>query len=132
MTEFKKRHLLLIYGLAYLVIGIILTFLFTAIIGEWTTRGWFLNFSMWGLIWIVAMFGYPMFFLDADPTTLSLDPALSILAYFIIVAGLFLSYQLHVKVLERKLGKELHIGKVLNLYFPVKKKQPAPAGGKEE
>ena len=132
MTEFKKRHLLLIYGLAYLLIAIILTFLFTAIIGEWTTREWFLNFSMWGLIWLVSMFGYPMFFLDADPTTLSLDPALSVLAYFIIIAGLFIAYQLHIKLLEKKLGRELHIGKVLNLYFPVKKKKLPTAGGKEK
>jgi len=132
VTEFKKRHLLLIYGLAYLLIAIILTFLFTAIIGEWTTREWFLNFSMWGLIWLVSMFGYPMFFLDADPTTLSLDPALSVLAYFIIIAGLFIAYQLHIKLLEKKLGRELHIGKVLNLYFPVKKKKLPTAGGKEK
>lgn len=87
---------------------------------------------MWGIIWIVSMFGYPMFFLDADPTTLSIDPALSVLAYFIIIAGLFITYQLHVKIIEKKLGKELSIGKILNLYFPVKKTSAAKTGGKEK
>ncbi|MCE7740036.1 MAG: hypothetical protein KAU62_01360 [Candidatus Heimdallarchaeota archaeon] len=132
MTEFKKRHLLLIYGSAYVIIAFILTFLFTAIIGDWTFRGFILNFSMWGIIWIVSMFGYPMFFLDADPTTLSIDPAFSVLAYFVIIAGLFITYQLHVKTIENKLSKELSIGKILNLYFPIKKKSATETGGNKK
>jgi len=132
VTEFKKRHLLLIYGSAYVLIAFILTFLFTAIIGEWTFRGFILNLSICGIIWIVSMFGYPMFFLDADSTTLSIDSAFSVLAYFIITAGLFITYQLHVKLLEKKLGKELSIGKILNMYFPVKKTSKAETGGNEK
>jgi len=132
VTEFKKRHLLLIYGLGYLIIAFILAFLFTAIIGEWTAGAWFLNFSMWGLIWLVSMFGYPMFFLDADPHTLAMNPYFSFLAYFIIIAGLFITYQIHVKLLEKKLGKKLRIGKVLNLYFPVKKSPQAKSGETKE
>ncbi len=122
----------MIYGSAYVLIAFILTFLFTAIIGEWTFRGFILTFSMWGIIWIVSMFGYPMFFLDADSTTLSIDSAFSVLAYFIIIAGLFITYQLHVKLLEKKLGKELSIGKILNMYFPVKKTSKAETGGNEK
>lgn len=87
---------------------------------------------MWGIIWIVSMFGYPMFFLDADPTALSIDPAFSVLAYFVIIAGLFITYQLHVKIIEKKLGKELSIGKILNMYFPVKKRSTTETGGKEK
>jgi len=132
VTEFKKRHLLLIYGSAYVLIAFILAFLFTAIIGEWTFSAFILNFSMWGIIWIVSMFGYPMFFLDADPTALSIDPAFSVLAYFVIIAGLFITYQLHVKIIEKKLSKELSIGKILNLYFPVKKRLATETGGKEK
>jgi len=122
----------LIYGSAYVIIAFILTFLFTAIIGEWTFSDFMLNFSMWGIIWIVSMFGYPMFFLDAGPTTLSMDPAFSVLAYFIIIAGLFITYQLHVKLLEKKLSKQLTISKILNMYFPAKKASTAKTGGKEK
>ena len=122
----------MIYGSAYVLIAFILAFLFTAIIGEWTFSAFILNFSMWGIIWIVSMFGYPMFFLDADPTTLSIDPAFSVLAYFIIIAGLFITYQFHVKLLEKKLGKELSIGKILNMYFPVGKTSKAETGGNEK
>ncbi|MCG3258574.1 MAG: hypothetical protein H7644_02410 [Candidatus Heimdallarchaeota archaeon] len=123
---------MLIYGSAYVLIAFILAFLFTAIIGEWTFSAFILSFSMWGIIWIVSMFGYPMFFLDADPATFSIDPAFSVLAYFVIIAGLFITYQLHVKIIEKKLGKELSIGKILNMYFPVKKKSVTETGGKDK
>ena len=87
---------------------------------------------MWGIIWIVSMFGYPMFFLDANPNALSIDPAFSVLAYFVIIAGLFITYQLHVKTIENKLSKELSIGKILNLYFPIKKKSATETGGNKK
>ena len=87
---------------------------------------------MWGITWLVSMFGYPTFFLDADPATLALNPYLALLSYFIIIAGLFVTYQIHVKLLEKKLGKKLRISKVLNLYFPVKKSAKAKSGEKKE
>ena len=120
MTDFRKREFLLYYGLAYLIIAIFETFLFTAIIGKWTLYDFFLNFSIWGIIWLVSLFAYPMFFTDAMTENLALDPLYALLGFYIIIAGLFLTYQLHIKIVEKRIGKELSFNKLMNLYFPIK------------
>ena len=121
MTTFRKRELLLYYGVAYLITAILETFLFTLIIGDWTFRDILLNFSMWGIIWLVSLFAYPMFFLDVNRANLALSPYLSLVGYVIIILVFYLTYRFHRKKIEAKTEKKLSFNKLIDLYFPVSK-----------
>ncbi len=121
MTTFRKRELLLYYGVAYLITAVLETILFTAIIGDWTFIDILLNFSMWGIIWLVSLFAYPMFFLDVNRSNLALSPYLSLLGYVIIILVYYLTYKFHKKKIEAKTEKKLTFNKLIDLYFPVGK-----------
>jgi len=123
VTEFRKRELLLFYGLGYLVIAILETILFTAIIGEWNFSKIFLNFSIWGIIWLVSMFAYPMFFLDANRSNLALNPYFVLAGYVIIILGYYFTYRFHLSYAEKRAAKKLNFSRLLNLYFPIKKSE---------
>jgi hypothetical protein len=121
VTELKKRDLLFFYGGAYLIIAILEGILFTLIIGSWDGIDVFFNFSVWGLSWLVTMFAYPMFFMDARQNLLALNGLLAILGYVLIIGGYILTYYLHKWYLEKKLNEELSFRKILDLYFPPSK-----------
>ncbi|MHA1222621.1 MAG: hypothetical protein ACTSP3_05070 [Candidatus Heimdallarchaeaceae archaeon] len=118
MKSFRKRELLLFYGSAYLVIALLNALLFTTIIGNWTPHEFFLNFSIWGLIWLVSMFAYPMFFMDAKQENLALNGYLALLGYVTIVFVYIITYFIHKRQLEIRTEKKLSITKILDLYFP--------------
>ncbi|NPD89112.1 MAG: hypothetical protein HGN29_10335 [Asgard group archaeon] len=120
MTELKKRDLLFFYGGAYLVIAILEGILFTLIIGSWAGIDLLFNFSVWGLVWLISMFAYPMFFMDARDH-LALNGTLALLGYVIIIGGYILAYYLHKMYLTKKLNEDLSFKKVLDLYFPTSK-----------
>lgn len=124
MTTFRKRELLLYYGVAYLITAVLETILFTLIIGSWTFRDIILNFSIWGIIWLVSLFAYPMFFTDANRAKIALNPYLSLLGYAIIILVYYLTYKLHKKNVEAHVNKKLSFNRLIDLYFPVKKDSP--------
>lgn len=121
MTAFRKRELILYYGVAYLITAILETIWFTILIGSWTFRDIMLNFSMWGIIWLVSLFAYPMFFTDAQSSNLALSPYLALMGYVIIIVMYYLTYRFHKKNIETRVGKKLSFNKLIDLYFPVKK-----------
>ncbi|MHA1954150.1 MAG: hypothetical protein ACW96U_09430 [Candidatus Heimdallarchaeaceae archaeon] len=122
MTELKKRDLLFFYGGAYLAIAILEGILFTLIIGSWEGIDIFFNFSIWGLVWLISMFAYPMFFMDARQDLIALNGQLALLGYVIIIGGYILTYYLHKRYLTKKLNEDISFKKVLDLYFPPGKK----------
>jgi len=120
VTDFTKKELLKFYGLTYLIVALLETILFTSIHGDWSFRTLILNFSIWGLIWLVSMFAYPMFITDANPEMLKLSPYLSLLGYVLIFGGYYLAFRLHKRSVEKRIGKKLTFSRLLDLYFPVK------------
>lgn len=123
MKAYKTLELLLFYGSAYLIIAIINTFLFTAIIGTWTFKEILLNFSMWGIIWLVSMFAYPMFFMDVRQDNIALNGYFALFGYVIIILVFVITFFLHKQILQKREGKKLSMAKILDLYFPRKKPQ---------
>ncbi|MCG3216664.1 MAG: hypothetical protein KAS63_08060 [Candidatus Heimdallarchaeota archaeon] len=121
MTEFKRRDLLIYYGSAYLITAILETILFSSILGKWSGIEILLTFSIWGIIWLVSMFAYPMFFTDARAETLALNPYLSLLGYVIILGVFVLTYYLNKRNAEKRLNKKLSFSRLVDLYFPAKK-----------
>lgn len=123
MTELKKRDLLFFYGGAYLIIAIFEGILFTSIVGSWAGVDVFFNFSVWGLCWLVSMFAYPMFFMDARQENLAMNGQYALFGYLIIVGIYVLTYYLHRMYLTKQLSEEnLSFRKMLDLYFPPTKK----------
>ncbi len=120
MRHYTKKEFFLIYGSTYMIIAILETILFTLIDGRWSFRDIILNFSIWGLIWLVSMFAYPVLFTSADPSKLQLSPYFALLGYVIIILCYYVAYQLHKRFLERTTGKKLHFSKLMDLYFPIK------------
>lgn len=123
MTNFNKNELLLYYGSAYLIVAILETILFSAILGDWTFRIIMLNFSIWGIIWLVSMFAFPLFIVDADPTMLALSPYLSLLGYVIIIGVFYVTYRIHIHQLEKRTKKKLSFSKMMDLYFPIEEEK---------
>ena len=121
MTDFRKRELILFYGVAYLITAILETIWFTILIGSYTFRDIMLNFSLWGITWLVSMFAFPLFFTDALSSNIALNPYLSLLGYAIIIVVFYLTYRYHKKVVEKRLEKELTFNKLIDLYFPVRR-----------
>jgi len=121
VTAFRKRELILYYGVAYLITALLETLWFTILIGSWTFRDIMLNFSMWGIIWLVSLFAYPMFFTDAQSSKIALNPYLSLFGYVIIIVMYYLTYRYHKKNIETRVGKKLSFNKLIDLYFPVRK-----------
>lgn len=119
MTELKKRDLLFFYGGTYLIIAVFEGILFSAITGLWSGVDALFNFSVWGLCWLVTMFAYPMFFMDARQSDLALSGQLALLGYVIIIVGFVLVYYLHKMYLKKKFDEEkLSFRKIMDLYFP--------------
>ena len=87
MTDIKKRDLLFFYGGAYLLIAILEGILFSVLTGRWGGTDSLFNFTVWGLSWLVTMFAYPMFFMDARQASLALNGWLAILGYVLIIGG---------------------------------------------
>ncbi|MBA7534251.1 hypothetical protein ES705_26497 [subsurface metagenome] len=106
-----------------MITALLETLLFTAIHGSWTFRSIMVNFSIWGLIWLISMFAYPVFFIDAQAEKLALSPYLSLLGYAIIVVMFIITYLLHKNVVEKRVGKKLSFPRILDLYFPLSKKK---------
>ncbi len=123
MTNFNKNEFLLYYGSAYLVVAILETVLFSAILGDWTFRIIMLNFSIWGVIWLVSMFAFPLFIFDAEPTMLALSPYLSLLGYVIIIVVFYITYKIHIHQLEKRTKKKLNFSKMMDLYFPIEEEK---------
>ena len=117
MTEFKRRELLYFYGSSYLIIAILETILFSIILGKWSGFDLFLTFSLWGLIWLVSMFAYPMFFTDARADLLAVSPYFALFGYVIIIGVYILAYFLHKRNVEKRLGKKISFSKLVDLYF---------------
>jgi len=116
----KKKDLLKYYGGAYLLVAILETLLFTAIHGDWSFRSIILSFSIWGIIWLISMFAYPSLITDANYEMLALSPYLSLLGYVIIILVFYIVFRVHKQKVEKKLGKKLTFGKLMDLYFPIK------------
>ena len=123
MTDFKKRELLYFYGSAYLIIAILETILFSLILGKWSGFDLFLTFSIWGLIWLVSMFAYPMFFTDANAELLVLNPYFTLFGYVIIIGVYVLAYFLHKRYVEKRLGKKISFSRLVDQYFASKKEE---------
>ena len=123
MIEFKRRELLYFYGSAYLIIAILETILFSLILGKWSGFDLLLTFSLWGLIWLVSMFAYPMFFTDARADMLALNPYFTLFGYAIIIGVYVLAYFLHKRSVEKRLGKKISFSRLIDLYFTPKKEQ---------
>ncbi len=123
MTEFKRRELLYFYGSAYLIIAILETILFSIILGKWTGFDLLLTFSLWGLIWLVSMFAYPMFFTDARADLLAVNPYFTLFGYVIIIGVYVLAYFLHKRSVEKRLGKKISFSRLIDLYFSPKKEE---------
>jgi len=77
VTDFKKRELLLFYGGAYLLIAILITVLFLFILGDFSSKNILITFSIWGLIWLISMFAYPMFITDVNSDLFTYNPLLA-------------------------------------------------------
>ena len=105
-----------------MITALLETLLFTTIHGNWTFRNIMVNFSIWGLIWLISMFAYPVFFIDAQAEKLALSPYLSLVGYVIIIVMFIVTYLLHKKVVEKRVGKKLSFPRILDLYFPLSKK----------
>ena len=105
-----------------MIVALLETLLFTIIHGSWTFRSIMINFSIWGLIWLISMFAYPVFFIDAQAEKLALSPYLSLIGYAIIVVMFIATYLLHKSVVERRAGKKLSFSRILDLYFPLSRK----------
>ncbi|MHA2357276.1 MAG: hypothetical protein ACXABK_00720 [Candidatus Heimdallarchaeaceae archaeon] len=120
MTEYRKRELLLYYGGAYMIIAILNAILFSSITGSWGGIDLLFTFSVWGLIWLITMFAYPMFFMNAQQDLLALPGGLAALGWVIIIAVYTATYFLHKRLLEKKEGTKLSFRKILDLYFPPK------------
>ena len=125
---FKKIELLLFYGGAYLITAILITILFLFIQGDYSTRNIILSFSMWGIIWLISMFAFPLFLSnEADNGSLPHNPKLALFAYLIIIVVFAITYFLHKNSIEKRTGEKVTISKIVNLYFP-----PPPPKKKEK
>ncbi len=123
MTDFKKRELLLFYGGAYLLIAILITVLFLFILGDFSSHNILVTFSIWGLIWLISMFAYPMFINDVNSDLFAYNPLLALFGYAIIIVVLVGVFFLHKMVVEKRYGKKVGFSKLIDLYFPPPKKK---------
>jgi len=131
VTVFRKRELLLYYGVGYLITAVLETILFTILIGSYSFRDIMLNFSLWGITWLVSMFVYPMFFTDANSANLAFTPYLSLVGYVIIIAVFYATYRFHKNMVESRLEKRLSFNKLIDLYFSASKEPEKDAVEKE-
>ncbi|MHA1853793.1 MAG: hypothetical protein ACTSUF_09870 [Candidatus Heimdallarchaeaceae archaeon] len=118
MSGYSKRELLRYYGSTYLIIAVLETVLFTIMGGNYTLRDIVINFSIWGVVWLVTCFTYPLFLKDADPSMLKLPKEFALLGYVIIVVAYYIAYKKHKGFLERRERKKLSFTQILDLYFP--------------
>lgn len=118
MTAYSKKELLLYYGCAYLITAILETILFSIIIGRWSFLDIILNFSIWGITWLVTMFAFPVFFTDAKQSSLAASGYFALIGYVIIIAVFYLTYYLHTKSVEKRLEEKPTFRKLIDLYFP--------------
>jgi hypothetical protein len=138
VTDFKKRELLLFYGGAYLLIAILITVLFLFILSDFSLHNILVTFSIWGLIWLISMFAYPMFINDVNSNFLAYNPLLALFGYAIIIVVLVGVFFLHKMVVEKRYEKKVGFSKLIDLYFPSPKKKKSvktkekPTPSKEE
>ncbi len=132
MTDFRKRELLLFYGGAYLLIAILITGLFLFILGDFSFHNILVTFSIWGLIWLISMFAYPMFISDVNPDLLVNNPLLALFGYAIILVVLVGVFFLHKMVVANRYGKKVGFSKIIDLYFPPPKKKSVKSLEKPE
>ena len=118
VSAYSKRELLRYYGSAYLIIAVLETILFTIMGGNYTFRDIVINFSIWGVVWLVTCFTYPLFLKDADPTMLKLPKEFALLGYVIIIVVYYITYKKHKESLEKRVGRKLSFTQILDLYFP--------------
>ena len=123
MTDYKKRELLLFYGGAYLLIAILITVLFLVIHGNFSGTNILVTFSIWGIIWLISMFAYPMFISDVQPGLFAHDPLLILFGYAIIAVVLVGVFFIHKRFVEEKYGKKASFSRIIDLYFPPPKKK---------
>jgi len=123
VTDFRKRELLLFYGGAYLLIAILITVLFLFILGDFSFHNILVTFSIWGLIWVISMFAYPMFISDVNPDLLVNNPLLALFGYAIILVVFVGVYFLHKMFVTNRYGKKVGFSKIIDLYFPPPKKK---------
>ena len=127
----RKRDLIVYYLGAYIFIAYLETIWFTILIGSWTFRDILLNFSMWGITWLVSLFAYPMFFTDANQARIALNPYFSLFGYVIIIAVFYLTFVIHKRSVEAHINKKISFTKLVDLYFPVKKEKSEAPSKKE-
>ena len=127
MTDFKIRELLLFYGGAYLLISVLITVLFLIIQGDYSGNNILVTFSIWGIIWLISMFAFPVFISDADASLFAQEPILVLFGYAIILIVVIGIYFLHKLFVQKKYGKKVGFSKIINLYFPPPKKKKTTA-----
>lgn len=66
------------------------------------------------------MFAYPSLITDANKEMLALSPYLSLLGYVIIIVVYYVTFRIHKQKVEKKVGKKLTFGRLMDLYFPIK------------
>ena len=119
MIAFPKKDLLLYYGTAYLIVALLETILFLLIGGHYSFIDIVTVFSIWGIVWIITLFAYPLFLTDADPSKLNLSPYYALFGYVIIVIVYYIAYRWHKTKIEEKVGQKITITQLLDLYFPL-------------
>jgi 4-amino-4-deoxy-L-arabinose transferase-like glycosyltransferase len=138
VTDFKKKELLFFYGGAYLLIAILITVLFLFILGDFSLHNILVTFSIWGLIWLISMFAFPMFISDVNSNFFAYNPLLALFGYAIIIVVLVGVFFLHKMVVEKRHEKKVGFSKLIDLYFPPPKKKKSvktkekPTPSKEE
>jgi len=123
VISFPKRDLVLYYGLSYIIVAILETILFLILGGRYSPRDIVISFSIWGIVWIVTMFAYPLFLIDANPTVLNASPYFALFGYVIIVLVYYIAYRLHKTKIEEKVGQKITLSQLLDLYFPLPQDQ---------
>jgi len=119
VIAFPKKDLLLYYGTAYLIVALLETILFLLIGGHYSFIDIVTVFSIWGIVWIITLFAYPLFLTDADPSKLNLSPYYALFGYVIIVIVYYIAYRWHKTKIEEKVGQKITITQLLDLYFPL-------------
>ncbi len=116
-----------------MLIAILITVLFLFVLGDFSFHNILVTFSIWGLIWLISMFAYPMFISDVNPDLLALNPLLSLFGYVIILVVLVGVFFLHKMVVSNRYGDKVGFSKLIDLYFPPpKKKKPVKSQEKPE
>lgn len=118
VSSYNKKDLKIYYGITYFIVAILETILFTVIGGTYTFRDIVVNFSIWGIVWLVTCFTYPLFIVDADPSMLALPGWVALFGYVIIIVAYYVAYRLHKRYVEKREGKQVSFVQILDLYFP--------------